>query len=86
LTYWLGRWLVKIPYLGINNLLLKAPMYPEYLQGAASPSALAAELRACVQNPARHAATLVQTEALRAGLRQPAAGTVAAWVIRRGGF
>jgi lipid-A-disaccharide synthase len=86
LTYWLGRWLVKIPYLGINNLLLKTPMYPEYLQGAATPAALAAELQEGVQNPARRAATVVQTEALRACLRQPAAGTVAAWVLRRGGF
>ncbi len=86
LTYLLGRLLVKIPYLGINNLLLKEPMYPEYLQGAASPQALAAELRDCLENPARRTKTLAQTEALKAILRQPAEGTVADWVLRRGGF
>ena len=86
LTYLLGRWLVKIPYLGINNLLLKAPMYPEYLQDAASPKALAAELRDCVENPARREQTFTQTEALKAILRQPAEGTAADWTLRCGGL
>jgi len=43
-TYLLARTLVKIPYLGIVNLLLKEPAYPEYIQGAAKPEALAGEL------------------------------------------
>lgn len=84
LTYLLGRLLVKIPYLGINNLLLKEPMYPEYLQGAASPEALAAELRSCLEDTRRLEATRAQAEKLRAILRQPAGGTVAEWVLRRG--
>lgn len=84
LTYLLGRMLVKIPYLGINNLLLKEPMYPEYLQGAASPVALAAELRSCLEDTRRLEATRAQAEKLRDILRQPAGGTVAAWVLRRG--
>ena len=86
LTYLLGRMLVKIPYLGINNLLLRAPMYPEYLQGAASPRALAAELHDCLENPARCTETAAQAEALKTILRQPAEGTVADWVLRRGGL
>lgn len=86
LTYLLGRMLVKIPYLGINNLLLKTPMYPEYLQGAASPEALAAELRSCLEDTARVEKTREQAEALKSILRQPANGTVADWVIRRGGL
>lgn len=86
LTYLLGRMLVKIPYLGINNLLLREPMYPEYLQGAASPVALAAELRSCLEDTARREKTLAQAEALKAILRQPASGTVADWLLRRGGL
>src|SRR5690625_159582 len=31
-TYLIGRMIVKIPYLGICNLLLEKPMYPEYIQ------------------------------------------------------
>ncbi len=33
LTYLMARWWVKIEYIGIANLLLKEPMYPEYIQG-----------------------------------------------------
>lgn len=84
LTYLLGRLLVKIPYLGINNLLLKTPMYPEYLQGAASPEALATELRSCLEDTKRVESTKAQAEALKNILRQPASGTVADWVLRRG--
>lgn len=86
LTYLIGRMLVKIPYLGINNLLLREPMYPEYLQGAATPEALAAELRACLEDAGRRARTLEQTERLKTILRQPAEGTVADWLLGRGGL
>jgi len=34
LTYLIGRRLVKVPHLGIANLLLKEPMYPELIQDA----------------------------------------------------
>lgn len=86
LTYLLGRLLVKIPYLGINNLLLSEPMYPEYLQGAASPGALAVELRECLENPARLERTRQAAERLRAILSQPAEGTAAFWVMRQVGW
>jgi lipid-A-disaccharide synthase len=80
LTYLLARWLVKVPYLGIANILLKEPMYPEYIQGAATPAALAAELKACLHDPARQARTAEQAARLRALLGQPAGGTAADWL------
>tara|TARA_R100000027_G_scaffold34164_4_gene25024 strand:- start:655 stop:1872 length:1218 start_codon:yes stop_codon:yes gene_type:complete len=40
LTYVIGRSFVKIPYLGISNILLERPFYPELIQGAASPEQL----------------------------------------------
>ena len=83
LTYVLGRMLIKVPYLGIANLLLKEPMYPEYIQGAATPQALAAELDTCLRNIDRLIATQAQAEELRALLRRPAGGTVADWVLRK---
>ncbi len=82
LTYILGRMLVKIEYLGIANLLLKEPMYPEYIQGAATPKALAAELTDCLANIDRLIRTQSQAERLRASLRRPANGTAADWVAR----
>lgn len=83
LTYLLGRMLVKIEYLGIANLLLKAPMYPEFIQGAATPAALAAQLRAGLDDPARRARTAEQAAQLRALLERPTGGTAAAWVVRQ---
>lgn len=41
LTYMIGRSFVKIPYLGIANILLDRPFYPEFIQAAASPDRLA---------------------------------------------
>jgi lipid-A-disaccharide synthase len=82
ITYVIGRMLVKVPYLGIANLLLKEPMYPEYIQGAATPQALAGELEACLRDIDRLIATQSQAEKLRALLRRPAGGTVADWVLR----
>ena len=85
LTYVMGRMLVKVPYLGIANLLLKEPMYPEYIQGAATPQALAVELSDCLRNIGRVIATQGQAEKLRALLRRPVGGTVADWVLRQVG-
>lgn len=82
LTYLLARWWVRIDYIGIANLLLKEPMYPEYIQGAATATALAAELRACADDPARRARTAEQAARLRKLLSQPASGTAADWLAR----
>lgn len=83
LTYLLARWWVKLDYIGIANLLLKAPMYPEFIQGAATAPALAAELRACLADPARRTATRARAEELRDLLNRPAGGTAADWLARR---
>jgi lipid-A-disaccharide synthase len=83
LTYVLGRMLVQVEYLGIANLLLGEPMYPEYIQNAATPDALAAELRACAADPARRERTAAQAERLRALLSVPATGTAADWLARQ---
>jgi len=83
ITYVIGRMLVKVPYIGIANLLLKEPMYPEYIQGAATPQALAGELDQCLRNIDRLIATQAQAEKLHDLLRRPSGGTVADWVLRK---
>jgi len=76
----MGRWLVKIPYLGIANILLDEPMYPEFIQGAASPAALAAELADCRDNPDRIARTHRLAGDLRNLLTRPHVGDAAHWL------
>ena len=81
-TYLIGRMLVRVEYLGIANLLLKEPMYPEYIQGAATPVALAKALQAALADPARRAKTSEQAARLRALLGAPASGSAADWLLR----
>ncbi|MBP6865505.1 MAG: lipid-A-disaccharide synthase [Candidatus Didemnitutus sp.] len=82
LTYLLARWWVKIEFIGIANLLLREPMYPEFIQGAATAAALAAQLEDC-RTPERSELTRRQAERLRGLLHQPRRGTAADWVARQ---
>ncbi len=81
ITYLLARWWVKLDYIGIANLLLKKPMYPEYIQYAASAKALAAELDACTHNNVRVQQTHEDQQRLRGLLNQPSRGTIADWLF-----
>ncbi len=82
LTYFLGRMLVKLKYIGIANLLLKAPMYPEFIQSKATAQALAAQLRDCLGSPQRLVETAAYATKLQALLRTPTQGTAADWLGR----
>ena len=82
-TYVMARWLVQVPYLGIANILLGEPMYPEYIQGAAVPAALAAELSACINDPLRRARTAAQSGRLAQMLARPPGDNEADWLSRR---
>ena len=82
LTYLLGRLLVKVDRIGIANLLLREDVYPEFIQGAATVDALAAELRAALADPDRAARTAAQAGRLRALLGAPTRGDAADWLLR----
>jgi lipid-A-disaccharide synthase len=81
-TYLVARWIVRVPYLGIANILLGERMYPEYIQGAASPGALAAELSTCIGDPGRRSRTAAQSREIRSMLVNPAGVTEADWLAR----
>jgi lipid-A-disaccharide synthase len=86
LTYLIGRQLVKVKYLGISNLLLGREMYPEFLQGAASPDRLCRELDLCLTDGGR----IRQARQDAADLRQMLAASperdAAAWVWMNSGL
>lgn len=81
LTYIMGRMLVKIPYIGIANLLLDKPLYPEFIQGAASRKRLAAEITDCIENVDRIKQTRNWAAELRDLLDKPSSGGVADWLL-----
>lgn len=79
-TYMIGRMLLTIPYLGICNLLLRKPMYPEFIQDQAVPEVLVKQLRDCLESPARLEATRQDAARLREILSASSARTVDAWI------
>ena len=83
LTYVLGRCLLRVPYLGIANLLLNEEVYPEFIQGAAAPGPLGEELRRCTRDPERIARARKTAERLREILRSPHERGAALWVQRQ---
>ncbi|MDP0496269.1 MAG: lipid-A-disaccharide synthase, partial [Verrucomicrobiota bacterium JB024] len=82
LTYFIGRRVVSIDRLGIANILLGRDVYPEYLQGAASPEALGRELDACLGDPARLAATREAAAELLHQLGEEREMSPAQWVLK----
>jgi lipid-A-disaccharide synthase len=82
-TYVMAKFVVKVPYIGIANLILPQPIYPEFVQDAASPSVLAAELADCAENPARLEHTRARCAELRQLLAQPANGDAANWLAEQ---
>jgi len=82
LTYVMGKMLLQVKYLGIANLLLGEPMYPEYIQGAARSDVLARELMSACEDPQRRADTQEQAAALRKILTHPAGITAPGWVLK----
>ncbi|MBI4409711.1 MAG: lipid-A-disaccharide synthase [Gemmatimonadetes bacterium] len=59
LTYWLAKRLVRVPHIGLVNLVAGERLAPEFLQDEATPPALAAALDAFLgpDGPARRAVT-----------------------------
>jgi lipid-A-disaccharide synthase len=82
LTWIMGRTLIagRVDHLGIANILLKRPAWPEYLQGACEPEALAARLQACVEGPEPRAQAAADAAELLGLLSAKSGSTPAEWV------
>lgn len=82
MTYLFGRIVVSIPYLGIANLLLERPAWPEFIQGAARAEALAERLHFCLEDTSARAQAFKDAEALSALLSTHAEIRPGAWLLR----
>ncbi len=80
LTYLFGKMVLKIPYIGIANILLDKPFYPEFIQGAAKAKALAKELVGCMENADRIRQTRELSGQLRTILDKPSSGGAGTWL------
>jgi len=87
LTYWLGRFLVKVPFLGMANLLLPdAPPYREFLQGAANGKTLAAAMSEFIESKDSRLAFEQSAQSLIDSLAQQHDRGPAEWLLQVGGL
>lgn len=79
LSYYLGRCLINIPFIGIANILLDKALCPEFIQGAASAKNLGNALnKACTIESAE--AAQAGAEALRLALKKDGAPQASEWL------
>jgi lipid-A-disaccharide synthase len=79
-SYWLGKILVKVPYIGIANILLQRSVYPEYIQTKAQPQVLANALIDAA-DPKRVALSKEHASQLRDALQPKNTNNASNWML-----
>jgi len=80
-TWTIGKWLVRVPFLGITNILAGREVVREFLQSAAEPIGLADELLSLLNNPQKRADQTAEFRKVIAGLGSGGASRRAASAI-----
>ena len=81
LTWAIGKLLVRIPFLGMPNVLAGRAIVPELLQGAATPRALAEAMETLLRHPEQRRAQQEAFKGILAGLGPGGAGQRAAHAV-----
>ncbi|MBI2441450.1 MAG: lipid-A-disaccharide synthase [Lentisphaerae bacterium] len=80
-TYFLGRLLVRVPYLGMVNIVSGKRLCPEFIQHAARPAAMAAELIPLLRDGPERATMLAGLDRVRQALGDGDAAERAADIV-----
>jgi lipid-A-disaccharide synthase len=80
-SYWLGRLLVRVKWIGLVNLVAQRQIVPELIQQAATPERLALEAARFLQDEAAAAAVRADLAAVRKALGAPGASRRAAEAV-----
>ncbi|MFA5167329.1 MAG: lipid-A-disaccharide synthase [Candidatus Omnitrophota bacterium] len=81
-TYLLGKYLIKVPYLGLVNLLADDRVVPEFIQRDAHPETLAHEAKVFLQSPELHQKMREEFRQVREKLGEKGASTRAAQEVQ----
>ena len=81
-SYWIGRILVKVKYIGIANLLLDRALHPEYIQNSATPSTLGGELLRAIEDPQAAIEAASDADELQKLLGAGSDASAADWLAR----
>jgi lipid-A-disaccharide synthase len=84
-TYWLVKRKIKLPWVGLPNILAGRAVVPELLQGEATPQKLAAELIRIYQDTAYQAEVVDEFTRLHQSLQQDTAHLAAEAVLEVAG-
>jgi len=82
LTYWLGRKLIKVPYLGMVNILAGEKVVPEFLQERANEEALFEAAREILDKPAWKSLIKKNLQKVTQDLGEPGASARAAEAVQ----
>ncbi|MFM7842305.1 MAG: lipid-A-disaccharide synthase, partial [Nitrospira sp.] len=81
LTYWLARLLVRIPWIGLANIVAGRTIVPELIQRDATPERLSAEVARLLTDPQAASAMRTELRGVRDALGTPGASRRAAEVV-----
>jgi lipid-A-disaccharide synthase len=73
LSYLLGRALIRVPFIGLANLIAESPVVPELIQGQATGEQIGSHLIALLENPERRRRMRNALAAVRRRLGPPGA-------------
>lgn len=79
-TYWIGRKLIRVPYLGIANILLERPFYPEFIQGGAKRDVLSRIILELSEDSELAKTSALGAQELRELLSHPAQSSPGDWI------
>jgi lipid-A-disaccharide synthase len=80
LTWHIGRWMVKVPHVGMINIVANGRIVPELLQGAVTPERIAGHIAEYLRDPTVHARVSNDLVKARAALGEPGAADRAAGI------
>jgi lipid-A-disaccharide synthase len=81
ITYFIGRMLVKVPHIGMVNVVAGRSLCPELIQDAATPEALAAAMSPLIEDTPERGAMMVGLEEVRQLLGQGGAAGRAGGIL-----
>ena len=81
LTYWLGRFFIKVPFIGMVNLIAGKQVAPELIQAMVTPERITQEVLTLLHDPKKLTTIKQELHMVREKLGKPGAPDRAAAII-----